>query len=121
AVIDIQPGVFNLKSKGNYITCHIQLDSESGYDVYDIDQTKDIILQFEGNEIIFWDWSIENNSKMIVWTDRQAVYDLLSPGEVEFTVTGTLTDGNYFAGTDYVEVKDVGNDHTDEADPSSVE
>ena len=120
AVIDIQPGVFNLKSKGNYITCLIELDFCSGYDVYDIDQTKDILLQFEGNEIISTGATI-NNNKLITWFDRQAVYDLLSPGEVEFTVSGTLTNGNLFAGIDYIEVKDVGKDHTDEDDASSVE
>ncbi|MBU1625824.1 hypothetical protein KKB18_00480, partial [bacterium] len=99
AEIVFTPSVFNLKSNGNYITCHIEM--YDGYDVYDIDQTKDIVLEYDGNTVIAEESPRSiNNNKLMVKFDRQAVFDLLSPDTyVDLTVKGTLTDGNYFEGT----------------------
>jgi hypothetical protein len=45
----------------------------------------------------------------------------LTVPNIELTVKGSLNGGFLFKGTDTVLVKDVGKDHTDEEDASSVE
>ena len=101
-----------------------------GYDVYSIDQTVDITVEYNGSTPIpaeaspreIGDHDGNGVDDLMVKFDRQAVYALLSPGTfVDLMVTGTLTDGNYFEGDDTVYVKDQGKDHTDETDPLSVE
>ena len=126
AVIDINPNVFNLKSKGNYITCYIELDIESEYDVYDIDQTLDIFLDSivpaEASPREIADSDGNGILDLMVKFDRQAIYeDIVLPDEVELFVTGSLIDGLKFEGSDIILVKDVGKDHTNDSDPSSVE
>ena len=126
AVVEINPNTFNLKSKGNYITCYIELDDE--YDVNDIDQTQDIVLEYNGNSVIaeespreIDDYDNDGILDLMVKFDRQIVYEIIDTGDIELTVTGSILDGPGFEGTDFVYVKDVGKDHTDEADASSVE
>lgn len=126
ADIEINPGVFNLKSKGNYISCYIEILED--YNVYDIDQTKDITFEFDGNYVIaeesprnIGDNDSDGNPDLMVKFNRQDVYDILPFGYVELIVKGYLVDGFYFEGEDTVYVKDVGKDHTNENDPSSEE
>ena len=128
AAIDIDPNTFNLKSKGNFITCYIEISADD-FDVYNIVLSQGITIETEGfdpvtaesSPIEFGDYNSNDIPDLMVKFDRQSVYDIVSPGDVELTVKGSLTDEFYFEGSDTVEVKDVGKDHTDEADPSSVE
>ncbi|MBU1628451.1 hypothetical protein KKB18_13865, partial [bacterium] len=126
AEIEIDPGVFNLKSKGNFITCYIEMNDE--YDANDIDQTIDITLDYNGNTFIaktspreIGDYDNDGILDLMVKFDRQALYTLLTAGTyIDLTIKGTLTDGTNFEGThEDIWVKEMGKEHTDEEDTSS--
>jgi hypothetical protein len=51
-----------------------------------------------------WDWDRDGLPELIVKFDRAAVQALLQPGDVELKVTGRLTDGTPFEGSDTVKV-----------------
>ncbi|UCG69536.1 MAG: SBBP repeat-containing protein, partial [Thermoplasmata archaeon] len=91
ASIDIDPDTLNLKSKGRWITCYIDLPF--GYDVNDID-IETIILE----EAIPAEWGDVQNTTLMVKFDRSEVEDLLSPGTYNLKVTGEFTDGMVFEG-----------------------
>ncbi|UCE38375.1 MAG: SBBP repeat-containing protein [Thermoplasmata archaeon] len=90
AIIDIDPDTLNLKSKGRWITCYIDLP---GYDVNDID-IGTILLE----DTISAEWGDVQNDTLMVKFDRSEVEDLLSPGNYNLKVTGELTDGIEFKG-----------------------
>jgi hypothetical protein len=100
AVVDVDPNTLNLNSKGQWITCYIELP---GYDVNDIDgrtvtlegvsaHTGDDTgwaspLPNEGNTM---DHDGDGILERMVKFDRSAVQDLLKPGVATVTVKGTL-------------------------------
>ena len=104
ATVEINPDVFNLKSKGNFITCYIEI-TEEGYDAYDIDQTVDIVVEYNGNTLVAFESprEIENNILMVKF-DRSAVQDACVPGSTTITIAGQLTDGSSFEGSDTINV-----------------
>ncbi len=91
AVIDIDPNTLNLKSKGKWITCYIELPE--GYDVNEI-EISSIMLE----DVIPAEWGDVQNDILMVKFDRSEVEDMLSPGTYNFKVTGELTDGTSFEG-----------------------
>ena len=125
ATIDIDPDTLNLKCKGNWITCYIELSE--GHDVNQID-VNTVTLSVEGATPIeaalspteVGDYDSDDIPDLMVKFDRGAVQAVVTPGSVEMTVTGSLTDGTAFYGTDTVLVIDKGKEHTSEADHSSV-
>ncbi len=89
--IDIDPDTLNLKSKGRWITCYIDLPT--GYDVNDID-IGTVMLE----ETIPAEWGDIQNDTLMVKFDRSEVEDMLSPGTYNLKVRGELTDGTVFEG-----------------------
>ena len=125
ANIDIDPETLNLKSKGNWITCYIEFPE--GYDVNEIDISTVILSIGSAPPIAaalspteVGDYDSDDIPDLMVKFDRGAVQAVVTPGSVEMTVTGSLTDGTQFQGTDTVLVIDKGKEHTSEADHSSV-
>jgi len=110
AGIDINPDTVNLKSKGKWITCHIWLPE--GYDVADVN-SYGVVLAF-GEEEVGAEWIWFNEQQQVVMTkfSRRDVCQMLAEhdelGQVELTVSGQLSDGTRFKGTDTIKVIDKG-------------
>jgi hypothetical protein len=90
-IIDIDPDTLNLKSKGRWITCYIDLPT--GYDVNDINIST-IMLE----DTIPAEWGDVQGETLMVKFDRSEVEDMLSPGTYNLKVTGELIDGISFEG-----------------------
>ena len=106
ATIDIDPDTLNLNSGGNWITCYIEL--LDGYGVADIDIGTILlndVVPAEDHPTEIGDYDNNGIPDLMVKFDRQAVQDILGVGNnVAITVTGELTDGTRFDGTDYIKV-----------------
>lgn len=112
ATVDIEPDTLNLNSKGKWITCYIEL--EESYDVADIDVST-IKLNDEVDAELkptgLGDYDDDGITDLMVKFDRTSVQELLEVGdEVEIVITGELTDGTSFEGTDTIRVIDKSND-----------
>lgn len=103
AVIDLKPETLNLKSKGENITCYIELPA--GQNVRDILVASILLenaMQAQQSPVDVGDYDRDGISDLVVKFDRQAVNDLLQGrnGEVTLKVTGGLRGGSTFEGTD---------------------
>jgi hypothetical protein len=99
AEVDIDPDTLNLVSKGKWITCYISLPE--GYDVADIDPNSVFLEDEIQSESLRLD---EEQQVAIAKFNRKELQDILSVGDVELTITGQLTDGTIFEGTDVIKV-----------------
>jgi len=110
AEIDIDPDTLNLNSKGKWITCYIELPE--GYEVNDIDVGTVMLnetVPAEPKPTEIGDYDDDGIPDLMVKFDRSEVKDILEPGDaVPITVTGALTDGPSFEGTDTIRVIDKG-------------
>ena len=109
AAIDIDPNTLNLKSKGKWITCYIELPD--GYDVDDIDVSTIKLneqVSAESEPTAIGDYDGDGIVDLMVKFDRAAMQGILQVGDVEITVTGELTDGTLFEGIDTIRVIDKG-------------
>jgi len=111
ATIDIDPDTLNLGSKGEWITCYIELPGD--HDVSDIDVSTVLlngIVEAESQPTEVGDYDSDGIPDRMVKFDRASVQDILEPGdEVEVIVTGGLAGGTSFGGTDTIRVIDEGN------------
>jgi hypothetical protein len=89
-MIDIDPDTINLKSKGRWITCYIDLPDN---DVNDID-----ISTIHLEDTIPAQWGDIQGDTLMVKFDRSEVEDMLSPGTYNLKVSGELVDGTGFEG-----------------------
>ena len=103
AGVDIEPNTINLKSKGKWLTCYIWLDEE--YNIADINPDS---VRLEGGIEAGWMWFDEEEQVATAKFSRAEVQEILEVGEVELTVTGELTNGTRFEGTDTIKVIDKG-------------
>jgi len=99
ADVKIVPRTINLASEGRWITSYIWLPED--YDVADIDP-KSIKLNDEIQPEQLW--VDEEQQIAIVKFDREDVQSIINIGEVDLTITGRLTDGTVFEGTDIIRV-----------------
>jgi len=103
AEVRIVPRTINLTSMGKWITCYISLPED--YNVADIDPNN-VILEYEIQpESLRLD---EEQQVVIAKFSRSDVQGILSIGQIELSITGQLTDGTVFEGTDVIRVKDKG-------------
>lgn len=96
-IVNIDPDTLNLRSRGRWIACYIQLPQ--GYYVNDIDINT--VMLMEG--IPVQRGEVGSNTLMVKF-DRGDVQDLIgSPcEEIEFIITGEITDGPNFEGSDTI-------------------
>lgn len=100
ATIEINPATLNLKSKGKWLTCYIELSDD--YDVADIDF--DSIELWYNGESILAEWGDIQDDVLMVKFDRSSMKDLLETAdEAELVVTGEV-DGIAFEGSDTIRV-----------------
>jgi hypothetical protein len=106
ATINIEPDTLSLKNAGKWITCHIELGEE--YDVADIDVSTVRLngqVAAESQPTAIGDYDDDGVADLMVKFDRSAVQKILEVGDaVEVTVTGQLTDGTPFEGSDTIRV-----------------
>jgi len=104
ASTEITPHTINLKSKGKWITTYLELPA--GYNVADIDistvKLDDIHAEEKPSSI--GDNDEDGILDLMLKFDRQAIQGNLSPGNVKITITGQMTDGTNFEGSDTVRV-----------------
>ena len=112
AQIDIDPDTLNLKSKGRWITCYIEL--LSGMDVKDIDVSTVKISEINGNSVDIpaethplkiGDHDSNGNQDLMIKFDRSEIEDNSNPGNAAIGITGELKDGTVFEGYDTINVK----------------
>ena len=109
--IDIDPDTLNLKSKGKWITCYIELPE--GYDASDIDVSTvmlngEVPAELHPTEI--GDYDSDGIPDLMVKFNRAIltshIYHTLGirHENVTLTITGQLTDGAMFEGSETIEV-----------------
>jgi parallel beta-helix repeat protein len=101
AEIDIDPNTLNLNSKAKWITAFICLPEE--YNVADIDPNS---VYLEGKIQAEQLHINEQEQVAIAKFNRDNVQAILDVGEIELTITGQLSDGTAFEGTDTIKVID---------------
>jgi hypothetical protein len=106
AKVDVDPDTLNLKSKGKWVTTYIELPE--GYDVSNIDVNTVLLndqVHAKDHPTEIGDNDNDGIADLMVKFDRSAVQEILEVGEeVEVTVTGDLTDGPPFEGSDLIRV-----------------
>lgn len=110
ATVDISMDTLSLKSKGKWITAHIELPE--GYDVSDIDISTVRLngeIQAESHPTKIGDYDADGVPDLMVKFDRQDAIALLCVGEATLTITGKF-DETPFEGTDTIRV--TNNKHT---------
>jgi len=100
AEIEMKPETLNLKSKGLF-TAFINLPE--GYDEEDVDIST---VECEGAPAV--SGVMADDGRLIAKFDREDLQDVPTEDAVELTVTGRLSDGTAFAGSDTIRVIDKG-------------
>ena len=124
AIIDVDPDTVNLKSKGKYITCYIELPE--GFNAEDI-VIQTVKLSVNENEIEaelsptgLNDYNGNNITDLMVKFNRENFYSVVDVPVAEIMVSGVLITGESFQGTDTVLVIEKGNLHYSEDHGSIV-
>ncbi|UCC23488.1 MAG: hypothetical protein JSW23_05405, partial [Planctomycetota bacterium] len=105
AVVKIRPRTLNLASKGRWITCYIWLTED--YNVGEIDANR-VLLEDEVPAERVWltdEFAVAKFSRREV---QEMLGEVEKPSEVDLVVSGELSDGTVFEGTDTIRVIDVG-------------
>jgi len=112
ATVDIDPDKLNLNSKGQWITCYIELPEPHGINDIDISTVtlnhKELVANAEPNPTEIGDYDGDGIPDLMVKFDRETIVDyLIDEGygdgeEVTFKVTGEFTDETLFQGSDRI-------------------
>jgi hypothetical protein len=103
AMVDIKPNTLNLKSKGRWVTAYLRLPSDYSVDMVELES-----LLLEGHispERVHVD--VEDQVVKLKF-GRREVQALVSVPEALLTLTGELTSGITFTGSDAIRVIDRG-------------
>lgn len=102
AFVDIDPNTLNKKSKGNWVTCYIELPE--GNNAHDID-INTVELGYDSQKISAERDDVQGNLLMVKFS-RQGLISILGSvtGNVELKVTGKVAD-TPFEGADTIKVK----------------
>lgn len=122
ATVDFDPDMLNLKSRGNWVTCYIELPG--GYSVRDIELATVAISRINGQPLVqplyregptgIGDYDHDEIPDLMVKFDRQELIAILEGmgikggDQVELTVIGNLTGGRTFAGSDVIAIVETG-------------
>ncbi|MEM3086907.1 MAG: LamG domain-containing protein [Halobacteria archaeon] len=109
ATVDIDPDTLNKKSNGKWITAYIKL--QSGFDVADIDVSTaklNSVVPAEAFPTSVGDHDNDGVPDLMVKFGRAAVIALVNPPSATLTVTGSLTGGTQFEGSDTIRVINPG-------------
>jgi len=133
ATVDFDPNTLNLKSKGKYVTCYIELPE--GYDPNDIDVSTvemNDVFPAEPSPVAVGDHDSDGISDLMVKFSRNRLISLLGemdrPGlwvgrgrggvphiehgdEFEVRISGEVAGGTAFSGTDIIRVIKPGRKH----------
>jgi hypothetical protein len=105
ATVDFDPNTLNLKSRGRWVTCYVEL--LDGCDVADVDIASVMLngsVHAEESPSSIGDYDSDGLPDLMVKFDRSAVGAILTIGQnVEITVTGNVG-SQLFSGTDYIRV-----------------
>ena len=101
AEIKLVPDTLNLQSKGRWLTCYILLPE--GYNAAQIEPNS-VLLEEEipADRVV-----LEGQGAMVKFSRsalQQILGELETPAEVELLVSGELSDGTFFEGTDTIRV-----------------
>jgi len=100
AEVDIKPDSLNIQSKRKWIICYIRLGD--GCSVTDIDPDSIVIDEGVKAESLRTN---ENKQVAVARFRRMEIQHLLKTGQLELTVSGLLSDGTLFEGTDIIIVE----------------
>jgi len=116
AVIDIVPDTLNLKSKGNFVTCYIELPGLNNPNVNDIQAIEifkinsyylsESFIPIGPTEIN--DYNNNGLPDLMVKFDRQNLSNVLSEGPAEIWINCEDSGGQKYTGADTVLVIDKG-------------
>ena len=111
ATLNIGPDTLNLKSKGRWMTCYVELPGDMDVNEIDISLLKiskvndyPVDIPAEINPTGIEDYDGDGILELMVKFDRAEVQDVVSLGENELTLTGQLTDGSELVGSDSIVV-----------------
>jgi hypothetical protein len=104
AIIDINPNTLNLKSKGKYFTCYIELPE--GYNAKDIDLSSILLENYDRpHESSIGDYDENGILELRLKFKKSTLKEWIEPGdEVEISVSGQLYNGIQFEGSDVIRV-----------------
>jgi predicted outer membrane repeat protein len=100
--VRIVPRTINLASKGKWLSCSISLPDD--YSVADIDSDSILLECGIEPESLHVD---ELAQLATARFNREELRGIISTGEVALTITGRLTDGTLFEGTDIIRIVDI--------------
>jgi hypothetical protein len=95
AIVQIKPETLQLKSKG-VMTAYVQLPEQ-----YRIEDINISTVTLQGAPAVRG--NIEGNT-LVLKFDRQKLQNIVTGGEIELLLSGQLTDGSIFKGTDAIRV-----------------